>query len=133
MSRAKPVVVLVVDDEPPVRELLRRWLEPWGYEVKEAGTASEALDVMLADPASIVLLDIRMPGHSGLWLMERVQAKWPGTPIIMATGVHDPDLVLKSKQFGAVGYVTKPFGRALLRQALDQANAARDSAESGAA
>ena len=127
------MTVLVVDDEPRVRELLRRWLEPWGYDVTEAGTASEALDVMLTEPASIVLLDIRMPGYDGFWLMERVRAKWPRTVIIMATGNDDLAVVMKSQRAGAVDYVTKPFGRELLRQALHRANAALDAPNSPAA
>lgn len=124
MPRAESVVVLVVDDEPPVRQLLRRWLQAWGYAVTEAGNAAEALEVMLAGPASIMLCDIRMPGNDGLWLAERVREKWPHTAIIMATGVDDMPTVVKSRQAGAVDYVLKPFGRELLRQAFDRANAA---------
>ena len=117
-------VVLVVDDEPSVRELLRRWLDGWGYRVTEASRATEALEVMLAELASIILLYIRMPGHDVFWLMERVRAKWPRTVIIMATGADDLETVMKSQRAGAVDYVTKPFGRELLRQALNRANAA---------
>lgn len=113
--------VLVVDDEPSVRELLRRWLEGWGYAVKLAGNATDALELMLTEPASIILVDIKMPGHDGFWLVERVRAKWPRTAIIMATAADDLDLVLKSKRAGAVDYVLKPFGRELLWQALSRA------------
>jgi CheY-like chemotaxis protein len=102
LPRAESVVVLVVDDEPPVCEFLRRWLEAWGYAVRQAGNATEALEVMLADPASIMLCDIRMPGHDGLWLAERVHEKWPQTAIIMATALDDLPTVLKSRQLGAV-------------------------------
>lgn len=115
---------LVVDDEAPVRELLRRWLERWGYRVKEAASATTALEVMLTEPALIILCDIRMPGHDGFWLIERVRERWPQTAIIMATGLDDIPTVLRSRQLGAVDYVSKPFGRELLRQALDRANAA---------
>jgi len=116
--------VLVVDDEPPVREFLTRWLESWGYAVKQASSATEALEVILAEPASIMLCDIRMPGHDGLWLAERVRTQWPQTAIIMATAFDDIPTVLKSRQLGVVDYVTKPFGRELLRQALNRAHAA---------
>jgi CheY-like chemotaxis protein len=116
--------VLVVDDEPSVRELLRRWLEGWGYAVTLAGNATDALEVMRAEPASIILVDIKMPGHDGFWLVEHVRAKWPRTAIIMATAADDLDLVLKSKRAGVIDYVLKPFGRELLRQALNRANAA---------
>ena len=105
--------VLVVDDEPPVREFLTRWLEGWGYAVRQAGSAAEALEVMFAEPASIMVCDIKMPGgHDGLWLAERVRAQWPHTAIIMATGDLEIRTVLKS--------------RALLLQALQRAKAARN-------
>jgi CheY-like chemotaxis protein len=117
--------VLVVDDEPPVREFLRRWLEGWGYAVKEAGSAPAALEVMLAEPASIMLCDIKMPGQDGLWLAERVREKWPQTAVIMATALDDIPTVLKSRQLGAIDYVLKPFGREMLRQALNRARPRR--------
>lgn len=125
--------VLVVDDEAPARELLRRWLEAWGYTVTQASNATDALDSMLAEPASIILCDIQMPGHDGFWLIERVRPKWPQTVIIMATGVDDLDIVMKSRRAGAVDYVLKPFGRELLRQALNRAHAALNTSDSGAA
>jgi CheY-like chemotaxis protein len=124
-------VVLVVDDEPSVRAFLRRCLEAWGYPVKEAGSASEALEAMLAEPASIMLCDIEMPGHDGLWLTERVRRRWPRTAVIMATCVDDVQTVLKCRQLSAVDYVTKPFGRELLRQALNRAHAALNAQNAG--
>ena len=116
--------VLVVDDEAPICRLLTRWLESWGYAVKEARSATEALEALMAEPASIMLCDIRMPGHDGLWLLERVRTRWPQTAIIMATGVDDIETVAKSQREGVVDYVTKPFGRELLLQALRRAEAA---------
>jgi DNA-binding NtrC family response regulator len=116
------ISVLVVDDEPAVRELLRRWIAGWDYAVETAADASEALEAMLKQPAQIVLVDIQMPAHDGFWLMERVQAKWPRTAFIMATGAADMDVVSKSRRAGAVDYVLKPFGRELLWQALDRAS-----------
>jgi CheY-like chemotaxis protein len=110
-----------VDDEAPNRTLLSRWLEGWGYAVKQAASATEALERMLAEPASIILVDIAMPGHDGFWLVERIRQKWPKTAIIMATGADDMDGVMKSQRAGAVDYLLKPFGRELLRQALDRA------------
>jgi DNA-binding NtrC family response regulator len=114
--------VLVVDDEPSDREFLRLWLEGGGYTVKQAASATEALGAMLIEPASIILCDVRMPGHDGLWLVEWVRAKWPGTAIVMATGVDDLQTVMKAQRAGVIDYVTKPFNWDLLRQALRRAN-----------
>ena len=114
--------VLIVDDDPPVRRVLTRLVTKFGYGVKEVGSAVEALDVMAADPADIVLCDINMPEHDGLWLAEQVHALWPDTAIIMSTGLDDAETVLTSRKLGAVAYVTKPFDSDLLRQALDRAS-----------
>ena len=117
--------ILIVEDERAVAELLRRWLIEWSHSVNVAPSATDALKTMLADPAEIILCDIRMPGHhDGLWLAERVRAKWPRTKIIMASGVVETDAVEKSQKLGVVDFVTKPFDREVLRKALDRAAAA---------
>ncbi len=114
--------VLIVDDEPPVRTLLTHWLTEWGYDVRDVGSAVEALDVMPTEPADILLSDVAMPDHDGLWLAEQVHSQWPGTAIIMSTAHDDPQTVRMSRKLGAVAYVTKPFNLDLLRQALDHAS-----------
>ena len=119
-----PKTVLIVDDEAPIRKTLERILQEWGYLVKEAGSATEALEVMLAQPASIILIDLIMPGHDGFWLMERIREKWPITPIVVITGADELDTIIKSRREGAIDYVLKPFERGLLRQALSRAEAA---------
>lgn len=101
--------VLVVDDEPLVRAFLTRCLEGWGYAVKQAGSAAEALEIMMTHPASVVLCDIKMPGSDGLWLAERLRAHWPHTPIVMASGIDDDETVRKSRDLGAVDFITKPI------------------------
>lgn len=115
--------VLVVDDEKPIRDMLRRRLEGWGYVVKDAANAAVALELMLADPAAFAIIDIKMPGHDGLWLAEQIRQRWQ-TPVIMATGADDMTSVERSRKLGAVDYVLKPFDRELLRQAVTRAEAA---------
>jgi CheY-like chemotaxis protein len=115
--------VLIVDDEPPIRMLLTRWLTQWGYGVRDVGSAVEALDVMAIEPADIVLCDINMPEHDGLWLAEQLHARWPQTAVIMSTARDDPKTVRTSRRVGAVAYVIKPFDPVMLRQALDGASA----------
>lgn len=115
--------VLIVDDNASTREFLRLWLEDWGYRVKEAASATEALEVMAGEPAAIAMLDIRMPGHDGLWLAEQIQARWHDTAIIMASSVDHIPTINKSRQLGVVGYVSKPFEQEKLLQALQHASA----------
>lgn len=77
---------------------------------------------MEADPASIILCDVMMPVHDGIWLTEQVRNRWPGTAVIMASSAQDMDTVMRMRKQGAVDYVTKPFGREMLRQALQRAS-----------
>ena len=113
--------VLIVDDESSIRNFLTRWLQSWGYTVKAAAGADEALSTMTQEPASIMLCDVMMPGRDGLSLLEEVRQRWPQTAIIMATAIQDLQVVTRSREDGAVGYVTKPFGREPLLQALRRA------------
>jgi DNA-binding NtrC family response regulator len=119
-----PNSVLVVDDDPSIRHILRRWLENWGYIVQDAPNAADGLAAMFAEPAPIVFCDIRMPGHDGFWLVDRVHQTWPETAIIMITGLDDLQTIMRARREGAIDYVTKPFGRELLHQALERAKAA---------
>jgi CheY-like chemotaxis protein len=113
--------VLVVDDEDAIRRLLSRWLTGWGYEAKEAASADDALEIMEAEPAEIMLCDVMMPVHDGIWLAEQVRGRWPQTAVIMASSAQDMETVMRMRKQGAVDYVTKPFGREMLRQALQRA------------
>ena len=74
-----------------------------------AGNAAEGLEMMMTNPASVVLCDIKMPGNDGLWLAERLRAHWPHTPIVMASGIDDDETVRKSRDLGVVDYITKPI------------------------
>jgi DNA-binding NtrC family response regulator len=116
--------ILVVDDEEPVRTVLTRNLRKWGHEVAAVGSATEALESMLVVTPEIVFCDVVMPVHDGLWLLERIRARWPRTVVIMVSGAQEIDTVKKARTFGAVDYVPKPIGREMLHQALQRALAA---------
>ena len=101
--------ILIVDDESVVRAFLTRCLEGEGYAVKQAGSAAEALELMMSEPPTAVLCDIRLPGQDGLWLAERMHLHWPHIPIVMATAVDDVQTMRKSRDLGAVDYIAKPI------------------------
>lgn len=104
--------VLVVDDEAQVRELLERWLGTAGYETRSAGNADAAIEAMNAEPASVVLCDVHMPGRDGLWLTEQLRARYPSTAIVLATGLDEiPGSALRD---GVVGCLQKPFQRGVM-------------------
>lgn len=113
--------VLVVDDEEAIRSLLVRWLADWGYATRAAASAEDAIALMTAEPAAVVLCDVMMPVHDGIWLAEQVRHRWPQTAIIMASSAQDMETVMRMRQQGAIEYLTKPFGREILRRALQRA------------
>ena len=121
--------VLVVDDEELVRTFLTRCLESGGYRVKQAATAIAALEAMASEPASVVLSDVRMPEEDGLWLAERLRARWPATRVVMATGVDDLETIRQCRDLGAVDYVTKPILPEQLLKVVRRAATAPDPNE----
>ena len=116
--------VLVVDDEDLVRRLILRWLKQWGNDAVEARDAMDALSAMAEAPAEIAIVDLIMPGHDGLWLLQEIHERWPTTAAIVVSGVRDEHMILGARKLGAVAFVPKPLERELLRQALQRAIAA---------
>src|SRR3954452_999423 len=110
--------VLIVDDENSVRNPMARWLESGGFRVTTAGSAEEALGRLHEFPPAVALCDIRMPGHDGVWLAERIRQEFPETAVIMATGVQDVGPAVQTLRRGVIDYLTKPFGRDRLREAV---------------
>ena len=112
--------ILVVDDDAGIRGLLRRVIGDMGYHVVEAGDALTALDVLESSAVSLAFVDIRMPGRDGVWLVEQIVTRHPGTPVAVATGLSemDPAITLRA---GVVGYVVKPFNRSDLADVIKAA------------
>lgn len=112
--------VLIVDDEPRIREILVRWLTPAGYDVKEAPDADAALAAVAATAPDVVLCDVQMPGHDGLWLVEQLRLSFPAVAIVLATANASVPPVV-SMQGGVVEYLIKPFERELVLAAVSHA------------
>ncbi len=112
--------VLIVDDEPGVRHLMRRWLESRGYVVAVAPGADKALELLAAAPTAVALCDLRMPGHDGLWLADQLRREHPDTAVIIATGLNDVGSAVESLRQGVVDYLTKPFERDRLCEAVSR-------------
>jgi DNA-binding NtrC family response regulator len=113
--------ILVVDDEPPIREILTRRLTNWGHDVSAAPTADAAVEAMAVQPAEIVFCDVIMPVHDGVWLAQQIRERWPQTVLVACSGAQEMATVMKMRQFGAVDFVPKPIGREMLHQALERA------------
>lgn len=110
--------VLVVDDENGIRDLISRWLQAGGYSVTSASGAVEALDLMQTLTPAVAVCDIRMPGRDGIWLADRILQQFPETAVIMATAVQDAVDTAAGLGDGVVDYLTKPFERNRLSEAV---------------
>jgi putative two-component system response regulator len=101
--------ILVVDDEAMVRRLLCQKLSQEGYQCDEASGADQALDKLREAPVELVILDIKMPGKSGVELLPEIKAGYPDTAVIMATALTDVNIVTQCMKQGAYDYICKPF------------------------
>ncbi len=105
----KQGVILLVDDEEMIRRLLKQKLSAEGYRCEQAANAEQALEKLKGDSFELVILDIKMPGKSGVELLPEIKAKYPDTAVIMATAVSDASTAINCMKAGAYDYVTKPF------------------------
>ena len=113
--------VLIVDDEAPMRTLLRSWVErEGGATVIEAGSAEEALALVESESPALALCDICLPGEDGLWLAAQIRIHHPQTAVVMTTGVLEFGAAVNSLQSGVVDYLVKPFSRERLSEALNR-------------
>jgi excisionase family DNA binding protein len=112
-------VVLIVDDDPRLREYIRVNLEMEGYSVREAGNAEEGLRVLEESTPDLVLLDVMMPDVDGWEMLRRVQERHGvgAIPVIMFSGQVDEQAVADAASRGAQGFIGKPFNP---QQLIDQ-------------
>ena len=106
---AAPLKVLVVDDEPPIRKLLRMGLATQGYEMLEAPNGKAALELIAQKP-DLVILDLGLPDIEGLELLRQIRARNEGVPIVVLSSRGDEAGKVQALDLGADDYVTKPFG-----------------------
>jgi two-component system KDP operon response regulator KdpE len=106
---AAPQKVLVVDDEPPIRKLLRMGLATQGYEILEAPNARTALELLHEKP-DLVILDLGLPDMEGLDLLTSIRSRLDSVPIVVLSSRGDEAGKVAALDRGADDYVTKPFG-----------------------
>jgi two-component system KDP operon response regulator KdpE len=111
---ARSIPLLVVDDEPPIRRLLRTSLGVQGYRVLEAATGRGAMDLLAREAPEVVLLDLGLPDLDGLEVIRRMRASGSGVPVIVLSSRGDERGKVEALDLGADDYVTKPFGMAEL-------------------
>jgi len=118
---AGPVQILVVDDEEPIRNALKKFLTQQQYEVYAAGSGDEALQQLRRHRIALMLCDIRMPGTSGVDLVPQAIEIEPELAILMLTAVNDATSAALCMQRGAMDYLTKPIELADLGRAVQRA------------
>ena len=101
--------LLIVDDEIEICEFLKSFFEERDYEVVTATSGTEAIEMVEKMKPSVVLLDIKMPGMSGIQALEAIKQKFPRTKVIMVTAIETRDKIEECLRLGADNYITKPL------------------------
>ena len=124
-GRESEGLVLVVDDEPDVRKVVRMTLEKAGYDVVEAEDGEKAIEAIKKGEHSILLnliiTDIRMPNMNGIDVINYYRKEWPSIPLIVLTGFPDLDMAIAMLQHGVVDYLVKPVEAEKLKASVAQA------------
>jgi two-component system KDP operon response regulator KdpE len=106
---AAPLKVLIIDDEPPIRKLLRMGLGAQGYRVLEASDGKTAMQE-LANTPDLIILDLGLPDIQGLELLREIRSRNDSTPIVVLSSRAEEPAKVRALDLGADDYVTKPFG-----------------------
>lgn len=101
--------ILVADDDGAIRSMLRMFLEDEDYQIAEATTGQEALDGLRSGKHDLVLLDMRLPGMTGLEVLKQIREKQGEVPVILMTAYGSPNTAIQAASLGAYSYITKPF------------------------
>jgi two-component system KDP operon response regulator KdpE len=107
---AAPLRILVIDDEPPIRKLLRVGLSAHGYQIVEASNGKMALDLLSEQAPDLVILDLGLPDMAGHELLRTIRARNDSVPIVVLSSRDDETGKVQALDSGADDYVTKPFG-----------------------
>jgi putative nucleotidyltransferase with HDIG domain len=115
------VHILIVDDDPAIREVLLESLKESGYRCTTAHDGADALDRFRLEPFNLLVSDIDMPQMDGVRLLREVKAIRPETEVIMLTGMLDLDVAIRAIRMGASDYLTKPFNLEQVRITVERA------------
>jgi DNA-binding NtrC family response regulator len=101
--------ILVVDDDAIVIKSCRRILEAEGFEVSSVPSADKALEALKSYDFDLLLIDVKMPKHDGMYLMREIKKNWPEIPIIIMSGYPTPETIAEVLKLGATLFIPKPF------------------------
>ncbi len=113
--------IYIIDDDPDIRENLTDYLESINYEVTSFVSGETALPQIFRDPPDALLLDLQLPGMSGLEILKKVKRKYPEVPVIMITGYADVESAVNAMKMGAWDYLNKPLDTEKIQLIVDKA------------
>ena len=116
--------VLIIDDEPMLREQLAQLIAAWGYRVRVTGDVAAAMAELEQAPPDIILTDLVLPDQPGYAVLEFVQAHWPQLPVLVMTAYASLESAIEALKQGAYDYMLKPITPPELAAALARAHAA---------
>jgi len=126
-----PGIFLVVDDEKTQRETLRTVLESWGHQVQEASSGQEAIDLLKGNPIDVIMTDLRMPGMTGLDLLETAREARPDIDVLVMTAYGSVEGAVQAMKNGAADFIAKPIDldqlEIVLRRTLERKRLVREN------
>lgn len=124
MTSAEDRVIVIVDDDEPVRDSMRLLLESMGFGTRDYASASDLLDDPHGDKCDCLILDLHMPGVNGLELLEMLRARGSKVPALLVTGRGDSSLSERIARAGILATLSKPVSEDLLLEWVERACAA---------
>ena len=116
-----PVKILIIDDEPLIRELLQEYLPQLGYQAILAESGEKALKLTLNPDVKLAIVDLRLPGKDGLATIRELNGKYPELKFIIATAFSTPAAEKTARGLGVFAQISKPFKLAELQRLIAQA------------
>ena len=125
LAEHPPRTILLVEDEPPVRRLIKRILSTERAKILTAGSGAQALQMAVRTAVDLVILDVRLPDMSGTEVLRRLRDLDANVAVIMVTGYGSADTVRAAMELGAFDYLTKPFSNEEMGRVVREALASR--------
>lgn len=112
------LTLLVVDDDPAWRDAVKEWLEREGFRAIMLARGDWVVHAVDLHRPDVVVLDVNLPGITGLEVLRAVERRWPALPVVVMTAFGGPTVGAEARRLGAVAYLEKPFRMATLVEAV---------------